>query len=87
MRGGWSSSWRGAGSSGEGAVVYVPRGNVHAFRNAGATPSRMWILTTPSGFETFFGRCAEEFGKPGEPDMARVMAISAEHGIHFVAPE
>jgi quercetin dioxygenase-like cupin family protein len=69
---------------GEGAVVYVPRGNVHAFRNAGESPSRMWILTTPSGFETFFGRCAEEFAKAGGPDMGRVMGISAEHGIHFV---
>src|SRR4051812_19577028 len=25
---------------GEGATVYIPRGNVHTFRNAGATPSR-----------------------------------------------
>jgi mannose-6-phosphate isomerase-like protein (cupin superfamily) len=69
---------------GEGSTVYVPRGNVHAFRNAGQTPSRMWIITTPSGFETFFGRCAEEFAQPGGPDMAKVVGISAEHGIHFV---
>jgi mannose-6-phosphate isomerase-like protein (cupin superfamily) len=72
---------------GEGATVYIPRGNVHAFRNAGQAPSRMWIITTPSGFETFFGRCAQEFACPGAPDMARVVAISAEHGIHFVRPE
>jgi mannose-6-phosphate isomerase-like protein (cupin superfamily) len=69
---------------GEGATVYVPRGNVHAFRNAGQTPSRMWIITTPAGFETFFGRCAEEFARPGGPDMTRIVGISAEHGIHFV---
>ena len=69
---------------GEGAVVYVPRGNVHGFRNAGDAPSRMWVLTTPSGFETFIGRCAQEFARPGGPDMAKVMGISAEHGIHFV---
>lgn len=71
---------------GEGAVVYVPRGNVHAFRNAGDSPSTMWILTTPSGFETFFSRCAAEFAKAGGPDMARVLAIGAEHGIHFLPP-
>ena len=69
---------------GEGSAVYVPRGHVHAFRNAGDTPSRMWLLTTPSGFETFFARCAAEFAKPGGPDMAKVIGISAEHGIHFV---
>ena len=68
---------------GEGAVVYVPRGNVHAFRNAGQSPSTMWILTTPSGFETFFARCAAEFARPQGPDMDRVIGIGAEHGIHF----
>ena len=71
---------------GEGAVVYIPRGNVHAFRNAGDAPSIMWILTTPGGFETFFGRCVAEFSKPGGPDMAKVIGISAEHGIHFMQP-
>jgi quercetin dioxygenase-like cupin family protein len=70
---------------GPGGVVFMPRGVVHAFKNVGETPSRMTISTTPSGFEVFFARCAEEFGKPGGPDMERVMAISAEHGIHFVA--
>jgi hypothetical protein len=64
--------------------VYVPRGHVHAYRNAGDTPSRMWVITTPSGFETFFGRCADEFACSGGPDMAKVVGISAEHGIHFV---
>ena len=71
---------------GEGATVYVPRGNVHAFRNAGDAPSRMWIMTTPSGFERFFARCAAEFARPGGPDMAKVIAVSAEHGIHFTGP-
>ena len=72
---------------GEGSVVYVPRGNVHAFRNAGDAPSQMWILTTPAGFETFFARCAAEFARPGGPDMPKVMSVSAEHGIHFVQGE
>ena len=71
---------------GEGAAVYVPRGNVHAFRNAGDAPSVMWILTTPAGFETFFSRCAAEFAKAGGPDMNRVVSISGEHGIHFLPP-
>jgi mannose-6-phosphate isomerase-like protein (cupin superfamily) len=71
---------------GEGSAVYVPRGNVHAFRNAGDAPSRMWVMTTPSGFETFFARCAAEFARGGPPDMGKIVAISAEHGIHFVQP-
>ena len=67
-----------------GGTVYMPRNVVHAFRNIGDTPSRMLLTTTPSGFEVFFARCAEEFAKPGPPDMQRLMEISAEHGIHFV---
>ena len=69
-----------------GGTVFMPRGAVHAFRNVGTTPSRMLLSTTPSGFEIFFARCAEEFAKPGGPDMPRVMEISAEHGIHFLPP-
>jgi hypothetical protein len=44
----------------------------------------MLISTTPAGFDVFFARCAEEFAKPGGPDMPHVMDIAAEHGIHFV---
>lgn len=69
-----------------GTVVFMPKGEVHSFRNSGATPLKMLITTMPSGFETFFARCAEEFAKPGAPDMPRIIEISAEHGIHFVNP-
>jgi hypothetical protein len=62
----------------------MPRGVVHTFKNVGDEPSRMLIMTTPSGFENFFARCAEEFARPGGPDMSRILAIGAEHGIHFV---
>jgi quercetin dioxygenase-like cupin family protein len=67
-----------------GGTIFMPRGAVHGFRNVGTTPSRMLLSTTPSGVEVFFARCADEFAKPGGPDMPRVMEISAEHGIHFV---
>jgi mannose-6-phosphate isomerase-like protein (cupin superfamily) len=67
-----------------GTAVFTPRGVVHAFRNPGDKPLRQLIQTAPSGFETFFARCAEEFAKPGPPDMKRIIEISTEHGIHFV---
>lgn len=69
-----------------GTTVFIPKGEVHAFRNSGTTPLKMLITTMPSGFETFFTRCAEEFAKPGGPDMPRIMDIAGEHGIHFVNP-
>lgn len=67
-----------------GTVVFIPRNTVHTFRNCGEAPLKMLIHTSPSGFETFFERCAAVFAKPGPPDMARISEIGAEHGIHFV---
>jgi quercetin dioxygenase-like cupin family protein len=69
-----------------GSVVYAPRDSVHTFKNVGKEPSRLLVSTSPGGFETFFSRCAEEFAKPGAPDMQSIVEISAEHGIHFVEP-
>ena len=65
-------------------LVFIPRGTVHTFRNIGDRPLVQLIHTSPSGFETFFARCAAEFAKSGPPDMARIVEISAEHGIYFV---
>jgi len=70
--------------AGPGAVVYLPRGSVHTFRNAGETPSRHWVLTTPSGFERFYEKSAEVFAQGGPPDMERVLEICREHDIAFV---
>jgi hypothetical protein len=67
-----------------GSVVYMPKLNVHAFKNIGEGNARQIIATTPSGFETFFESCAEEFARPGGPDRERIVAIGVEHGIHFV---
>jgi quercetin dioxygenase-like cupin family protein len=69
---------------GPGAVVFLPRNSVHTFRNIGETNSRHWAFVTPSGFETFYAKCAEVFAVPGPPDMGRLTAISQDHGYEFV---
>jgi quercetin dioxygenase-like cupin family protein len=69
---------------GPGGAIYFPRGVVHSFRNIGTTPSKHWLIATPSGLEKFFGECADEFGKAGGPDMNRIVEIGHEHGIQFV---
>lgn len=69
-----------------GSAVFLPRGVVHTFQNAGDTPARAWILTTPSGFESFFGQCAAEFARGGEPDMGRLVGICEAHGIEILGP-
>jgi len=71
--------------AGAGAAAFMPKNSVHAFKNVGDVPLRMLITTAPSGFETFFTRCAAEFANPAGPDMPRIMEISAEHGIHFAS--
>src|ERR687887_1729542 len=68
---------------GAGGTAFLPRRVIHTFKNVGDKPCRMLNMTTPSGFEKFFARCAEEFGKSGKPDMSRIIEIGAEHGIHF----
>jgi uncharacterized cupin superfamily protein len=65
---------------GPGGVVYFPRGTPHRYRNAGTTPARQWILTTPSGFEHFLPRFNEEMARPGGPDRERIVALHAEYG-------
>lgn len=71
-----------------GSAVFTPRGVIHTFQNCGDVVSKAWLMTTPSGFETFFGRCAEVFAEAtaGPPYMARVLGICGEHGIEFVPP-
>ena len=67
-----------------GGAAFMPHGVVHTFKNVGDQPSRMLNMTTPSGFEKFFARCADEFARTAEPDMSRIVEIGVEHGIHFV---
>jgi len=69
---------------GPGGAVFLPRNSVHAFKNTGDQTSRMMVTATPSGFENFFARCAEEFAREDGPNMAEIVRIANEHGIHFV---
>ena len=69
---------------GAGGVVYLPRGTVHTYRQIGPGTGRLWILTTPAGFERFFARLANEVGSPAGPDMNRIVEISREHGITYI---
>jgi hypothetical protein len=68
---------------GPGGTAFIARGVIYTFKNVGDVPCRMLVMTTPSGFEKFFVRCAAEFAKASEPDMSRIIEIGAEHGIHF----
>lgn len=66
-----------------GDTVFAPRQQVHAFKNNTSTPTKMLVHASPSGFEKFYAEAAEEFAKPGGPDMARAIQIAGNHGIRF----
>lgn len=70
-----------------GGAVYLPRGTAHCYRNTGTTVSRQWIITTPSGFEHFFARCADESARAGGPDMERIVGFARDQGIEFLQGE
>ena len=45
-----------------GSVFHIPKGTLHAWRNATAKPARTLLFITPAGFEGFF----EEAGVSGD---------------------
>jgi mannose-6-phosphate isomerase-like protein (cupin superfamily) len=80
--------------AGPGSLVYVPKGNLHAFENTGNTTGRMLASQTPGGIYEGF---VEEVGEPatGEvvppaveevPDAERLIIIGAEYGIEVELP-
>ncbi|MDF1825858.1 MAG: cupin domain-containing protein [Verrucomicrobiales bacterium] len=69
-----------------GTAVFMPRGTIHTFRNPNKEPLQMLIQTMPGGFDNFFSECADEFSSGGEPDMSKIVAISAKYGIHYPQP-
>ncbi len=81
--------------AGPGSLVYVPKGVLHAFENAGETTGRMLVSQTPGGA---YERFIEEVGPPattegipaqtGEPmgdDIRRLAAVGAMYGVEMVS--
>ncbi len=77
-----------------GSLIYVPKGNLHAFKNEGEGVGRMLVSQTPGGVYEGF---VEEVGEPatGEavptaveeaPDAERLITIGAEYGIEVELP-
>jgi mannose-6-phosphate isomerase-like protein (cupin superfamily) len=74
--------------AGAGSLVYVPRGNLHTYKNVGDQPGRLLISQTPGGtYERFFEEVGEEATAPpamdGPPDVERLAAIAAGYGIEI----
>ncbi len=80
--------------AGAGSLLYIPKGTLHAHKNVGEGVGRLLVAQTPGGlYERFF----EEVGKPvdgdggslvfeEQPDLGRIVAVAAEHGIEIPSP-
>ncbi len=75
-----------------GGFVVLPRDVPHRYELA-TEEARLLNLCVPAGFEGFYralGEPALEHALPprpgGPPDMARLLAAAAEHGIEILAP-
>jgi len=84
--------------AGEGTLVFKPRGQWHAFWNAGAGPCRILEIISPGGFEHLFeeaaegaeataGETASDLGSRYgiEFDFDSVGRLCEEHGLVFPA--
>jgi quercetin dioxygenase-like cupin family protein len=68
-----------------GAYVFVPRGTMHGYVNAGSGFARMLVLVTPGGIhEKFLDEIGDSADRPAwQPDMARVLAVAPKYGVDF----
>jgi quercetin dioxygenase-like cupin family protein len=74
-----------------GDFVQVPRGTVHAFRNAGSTTARMLIFFSPAGMDKYFEEVLEPVQNrsaaiPPVTDalIACMVGAGPKYGIEFV---
>ena len=70
---------------GAGDLVYVPRGDLHAYTNVGATTGRLLVLHTPGGpHERFFDEAGDETASGSAlPNLERLAGIAAGYGIEI----
>ena len=62
-----------------GDLIFKPRGQWHAFWNAGDRPARILEIISPAGFEKFFDKVTDLAAR-GELDPARMATLAAEYG-------
>lgn len=75
--------------AGPGACINGKRGIPHSPRNAGDTPGRMLVASTPGGFEQFFDKLEEFGGAPAEPTPAAIghfLALLKDFGMTGLPP-
>lgn len=62
-----------------GSLVFIPRGVLHTFWNAGPIPARQLTVFTPGGIEDYFDAVTEVMAAGGEGTAEAAAALMAEH--------
>jgi mannose-6-phosphate isomerase-like protein (cupin superfamily) len=72
-----------------GSFLVIPRGVLHGFANEGPEPARMFVLTSPGGFEGFMTGLADliEASPTGVPDPLRLAELAARYDTEFLSEE
>lgn len=69
--------------AGPGELVRKPRGELHAFWNAGTTPVRFLEIISPPAFAGYFRELAPLIPTAGPPDLTAIAALGARYGMEF----
>ncbi|CAA9382682.1 MAG: hypothetical protein AVDCRST_MAG93-9281 [uncultured Chloroflexia bacterium] len=74
-----------------GSLVLTPRGTPHTFHVTDEGPGKMLIITAPAQFERFVAEVGSpapgmDLPAPQDPDIERLIEISARYGITYPPP-
>lgn len=73
--------------AGAGSVIYIPRGTVHGFRNAGESELRLLVLNTPGGRHEDLFAAMSQVAPPASPEEgAALAALAARHDTIMLPP-
>lgn len=75
-------------TAGPGSLVLTPRGTLHTFHVTDEGPGKLLIITAPAQFERFVAEVGSPsttmtLPAPEEPDVGRLVEISAKYGITY----
>lgn len=73
---------------GPGEILFIPRGHVHHFVNAGAEDARQLSAITPGLLgPDYFREIGEVVNAGGPPNIERIVEVMRRHGLRPVAPK
>jgi mannose-6-phosphate isomerase-like protein (cupin superfamily) len=76
-----------------GDYIFLPKGTMHTYTNAGTGPGKLLVIATPAGIEEFFvevGQAESDImsppPSPTEAQLERLVAVAQTYGITVEGP-